>query len=152
MAKIGTDDTVYMHVSLSTAGFDGTAEITGVKVGEESIAATLPAAYTYVESGLAQYAKTAQISLPADFNFSLYKTCIIEFTASDPTFEFHGIIGHKVSGKEVTDPKYGAVDNRFEITLSNVLSDKGTDPFIVINAGKAGYTGSVTITKVTFLP
>lgn len=152
IAKAGEEDTVYMHVSLSTAGFDGTVRITGVMAGEESIVETLPDAYTYVENGLAQYAKTASVSLPAGFDFSLYTTCKIEFTASDPDFEFHGIVGHKVNGAEITDPQYGAQNGMFEITLNKVLADQGTDPFIVINAGKAGYKGSVEITKITFLP
>ena len=45
--------------------------------------------------------------LPGDIDFKQYSKCQIEFTASDPTFEFHGIVGHKVNGKDVTDPKYG---------------------------------------------
>ena len=38
-----------------------------------------------------------------------------------------------------------------EVNLSNVKQEEGTEPFVVINAGKAGYTGSVTITKITFV-
>lgn len=34
---------------------------------------------------------------------------------------------------------------------SKVKQEEGTEPFVVINAGKAGYTGSVTITKITFV-
>ena len=68
------------------------------------------------------------------------------------TFEFHGIVGHKVNGAEVTDPKYGVTsEGYFEVNLSNVKQEEGTEPFVVINAGKAGYTGSVTITKITFV-
>lgn len=152
IANVGEEDTVYMHVSLSTAGFDGTIRITGVTVGEKSIVETLPDDYTYVENGLTQYARTASVSLPAEFDFNLYKTCKIEFTASVPDFEFHGIVGHKVNGAEVTDPQYGAQNGMFEITLKNVLADQGEAPFVVINAGEAGYTGSVEITKITFLP
>ena len=39
----------------------------------------------------------------------------------------------------------------FEVNLSNVKKEEGTEPFVVINAGKAGYAGSVTITKITFV-
>ena len=102
----------------------------------------LPKAVSYVESGLAQWAPTAKVMLPSDIDFKQYSKCQIEFTASDPTFEFHGIVGHKVNGKDVTDPKYGVTsEGYFEVNLSNV----------VINAGKAGYAGSVTITKITFV-
>ena len=34
---------------------------------------------------------------------------------------------------------------------SKVKQEEGTEPFVVINAGKAGYTGSVTINKITFV-
>lgn len=112
----------------------------------------LPQAVSYVESGLAQYAPTAKVMLPSDIDFNQYSKCQIEFTASDPTFEFHGIVGHKVNGAEVTDPKYGVTsEGYFEVDLSNVKQGKGTEPFVVINAGKAGYAGSVTITKITFV-
>lgn len=90
---------------------------------------------------------------PADIDFSKYKTCRIDFTASDLSFEFHGIVGHKVNGKEVTDPQYGAVSKgMFQITLNNVLKENGTDPFVVINTGKGGYAGKVKILRVALLP
>ena len=99
-------------------------------------------------SGLQQQ----KVMLPSDIDFKQYSKCQIEFTASDPTFEFHGIVGHKVNGKDVTDPKYGVTsEGYFEVNLSNVKKEEGTEPFVVINAGKAGYAGSVTITKITFV-
>lgn len=70
----------------------------------------------------------------------------------DPTFDFHGIVGHKVNGADVTDPKYGVTsEGYFEVNLSKVKQEAGTEPFVVINTGKPGYTGSVTITKITFV-
>lgn len=89
--------------------------------------------------------------LPEDIDFSKYSTCRIEFTASNPTFEFHGIVGHKVEGKEVTDAKYGVNEEGvFVVNLDKVKEAAGTDPYVVINAGQKGYTGSVTITKIIF--
>lgn len=120
-------------------------------VGDDNLVSTLPNPVSYVESGMKQYAPTAKVLLPEDVDFSKYSTCRIEFTASDPKFEFHGIVGHKVEGKEVTAVKYGANEEGvFIVTLNNVKSAKGTAPFVVINAGKAGYNGSVTITKIIF--
>ncbi len=53
----------------------------------------------------------------------------------------------------MTDPQYGAVSKgMFQITLNNVLKENGTDPFVVINAGKAGYAGKVKILRVALLP
>lgn len=152
MEKIGEDDKVYVHVSTATAGFKGTFTYLSVMAGEESLVSELPQSVSYVESGLAQYAPTAKVMLPRDIDFNQYSKCQIEFTASDPAFEFHGIVGHKVNGAEVTDPKYGVTsEGYFEVTLSKVKQEEGTEPFVVINAGKAGYTGSVTITKITFV-
>lgn len=152
MEKIGADDKVYVHVSTATAGFKGTFTYLSVKAGDDSLVSELPQAVSYVESGLAQYAPTAKVMLPSDIDFNQYSKCQIEFTASDPTFEFHGIVGHKVNGAEVTDPKYGVTsEGYFEVNLSNVKQEEGTEPFVVINAGKAGYAGSVTITKITFV-
>ena len=151
MEKIGADDKVYVHVSTATAGFKGTFTYLSVTAGEDSLVSELPQAVSYVESGLPQWAPTAKVMLPSDIDFNQYSKCQIEFTASDPTFEFHGIVGHKVNGAEVTDPKYGVTsEGYFEVNLSNVKQGEGTEPFVVINAGKAGYTGSVTITKITF--
>ena len=153
MEKINAGEKLYMHVSTATAGFKGTFTYTSVKAGTESLVKELPSAYTYVENGLNQYAATAKVNLPADVDFSKYKTCRIDFTASDLSFEFHGIVGHKVNGAEVTDPQYGAVSKgMFQITLNNVLKENGTDPFVVINAGKAGYAGKVKILRVALLP
>ena len=152
MAKIGADDKVYVHVSTATAGFKGTFTYLSVTAGEDSLVSELPQAVSYVENGLAQWAPTAKVMLPSDIKFNQYSKCQIEFTASDPTFEFHGIVGHKVNGKEVTDPKYGVTsEGYFEVNLSNVKKEEGTEPFVVIKAGKAGYAGSVTITKITFV-
>ena len=152
MEKIGADDKVYVHVGTATAGFKGTFTYLSVTAGEDSLVSELPQAVSYVESGLAQWAPTAKVMLPSDIDFSQYSKCQIEFTASGPTFEFHGIVGHKVNGKDVTDPKYGVTsEGYFEVNLSNVKQEEGTEPFVVINAGKAGYTGSVTITKITFV-
>lgn len=152
MKKIGADDKVYVHVGTGTAGFKGTFTYLSVTAGEDSLVSELPKAVSYVESGLAQWAPTAKVMLPSDIDFNQYSKCQIEFTASDPTFEFHGIVGHKVNGAEVTDPKYGVTsEGYFEVNLSNVKQKEGTEPFVVINAGKAGYTGSVTITKITFV-
>ena len=152
MAKIGEGDKVYVHVGTETAGFKGTFTYLSVTAGEDALVSELPQAVSYVESGMAQWAPTAKVMLPSDIDFSKYSKCQIEFTASDPTFEFHGIVGHKVNGADVTDPKYGVTsEGYFEVPLSNVQKEKGTEPFVVINAGKAGYTGSVTITKITFV-
>lgn len=152
MEKIGAGDKVYVHVSTATAGFNGTFTYLWVKAGDDSLVSELPQAVSYVESGLPQYAPTAKVMLPSDIDFNQYSKCQIEFTASDPTFEFHGIVGHKVNGAEVTDPKYGVTSaGYFEVNLSNVKQKEGTEPFVVINAGKTGYTGSVTITKITFV-
>lgn len=38
----------------------------------------------------------------------------------------------------------------FVVNLDKVKKAAGTDPYVVINAGKDGYTGSVTITKIIF--
>ena len=90
--------------------------------------------------------------LPSDIDFKQYSKCQIEFTASDLDFDFHGIVGHKVNGTDVTDPLYGVTSKGyFEVNLSKVKEEKGTEPFVVINTGKEGYTGSVTITKITFV-
>ena len=152
MKKIGADDKVYVHVGTATAGFKGTFTYLSVTAGEDSLVSELPQAVSYVESGLGQWAPTAKVMLPSDIDFNQYSKCQIEFTASDPAFEFHGIVGHKVNGKDVTDPKYGVTsEGCFVIDLSNVKQEKGTEPFVVINAGKKGYTGSVTITKITFV-
>lgn len=152
MKKIGADDKVYVHVGTATAGFKGTFTYLSVTAGEDDLVSELPQAVSYVESGMAQWAPTAKVMLPSDIDFNQYSKCQIEFTASDPTFEFHGIVGHKVNGAEVTDPKYGVTsEGYFEVNLSNVKQKEGTEPFVVINAGKAGYTGSVTITKITFV-
>ena len=152
MKKIGADDKVYVHVGTGTAGFKGTFTYLSVTAGEDSLVSELPKAVSYVESGLAQWAPTAKVMLPSDIDFKQYSKCQIEFTASDPTFEFHGIVGHKVNGADVTDPKYGVTsEGYFEVNLSNVKKEEGTEPFVVINAGKAGYAGSVTITKITFV-
>lgn len=145
MKKIGADDKVYVHVGTATAGFKGTFTYLSVTAGEDDLVSELPKAVSYVESGLAQWAPTAKVMLPSDIDFNQYSKCQIEFTASDPAFEFHGIVGHKVNGKDVTDPKYGVTsEGYFEVNLSNVKKEKGTEPFVVINAGKAGYAGSVT--------
>ena len=151
MEKINAGEKLYMHVSTATAGFKGTFTYTSVKAGTESLVKELPSAYTYVERGMSQWAPTAKVLLPKDIDFSKYSTCRIEFTASDPTFEFHGIVGHKVDGKEVTDPKYVVNEEGvFVVNLARVKEAAGTDPYVVINAGKAGYNGSVTITKIIF--
>ena len=152
MKKIGADDKVYVHVGTGTAGFKGTFTYLSVTAGEDSLVSELPKAVSYVESGLAQWAPTAKVMLPSDIDFNQYSKCQIEFTASDPAFEFHGIVGHKVNGKDVTDPQYGVTsEGHFDVNLSNVKQKEGTEPFVVINAGKAGYAGSVTITKITFV-
>lgn len=152
MKKIGADDKVYVHVGTGTAGFKGTFTYLSVTAGEDSLVSELPKAVSYVESGLAQWAPTAKVMLPSDIDFNQYSKCQIEFTASDPAFEFHGIVGHKVNGKDVTDPQYGVTsEGHFDVNLSNVKQEEGTEPFVVINAGKAGYAGSVTITKITFV-
>ena len=153
MEKINAGEKLYMHVGTATAGFKGTFTYKSVKAGTESLVNELPPAYTYVENGLNQYAATAKVSLPADIDFSKYETCRIDFTASDLSFEFHGILGHKVNGAEVTDPQYGTVSKGvFQVTLNNVLKEEGTDPFVVINAGQPGYKGKVKILRVSFLP
>ena len=53
---------------------------------------------------------------------------------------------------EITKPKLFIAENvKGLVNLSNVKKEEGTEPFVVINAGKAGYAGSVTITKITFV-
>ena len=152
MEKINAGDKVYVHVSTGTAGFKGTFTYLSVTAGEDSLVSELPKAVSYVESGMAQWAPTAKVMLPSDIDFKQYSKCQIEFTASDPTFDFHGIVGHKVNGADVTDPKYGVTsEGYFEVNLSKVKQEAGTEPFVVINTGKAGYAGSVTITKITFV-
>lgn len=153
IAKIDAEGTVYMHVSLSTAGFDGTCTLTDVTVNGEAInTAALPDPYTYVEAGLGQYAPTARVDLPADFDFSKYKSCKIEFEASDMDFEFHGIVSNTVDGQKVEDPKYGVNEpGVFVIDLNKVKTGAASNPYVVINAGQKGYAGSVKITKVTFI-
>lgn len=152
MEKINAGDKVYVHVSTGTAGFKGTFTYLSVTAGEDSLVSELPKAVSYVESGMAQWAPTAKVMLPSDIDFKQYSKCQIEFTASDPTFDFHGIVGHKVNGADVTDPKYGVTsEGYFEVNLSKVKQEAGTEPFVVINTGKPGYTGSVTITKITFV-
>lgn len=153
MKKIGADDKVYVHVGTATAGFKGTFTYLSVTAGEDSLVSELPKAVSYVESGMAQWAPTAKVMLPSDIDFSQYSKCQIEFTASDPTFDFHGIVGHKVNGADVTDPKYGVTsEGYFEVNLSKVKQEAGTEPFVVINTGKPGYTGfPVLITKITFV-
>ncbi len=152
MKKINAGDKVYVHVSTETAGFKGTFTYLSVTAGEDSLVSELPKAVRYVESGMAQWAPTAKVMLPSDIDFKQYSKCQIEFTASDPTFDFHGIVGHKVNGADVTDPKYGVTsEGYFEVNLSKVKQEAGTEPFVVINTGKPGYTGSVTITKITFV-
>ena len=152
MEKIGKADKVYVHVSTSTAGFKGTFTYLSVKAGEVSLVSELPPVVSYVEKGLKMYNPTAKVMLPSDIDFNQYSKCQIEFTASDPDFKFHGIVGHKVNGKEVTDPKYVVTsEGYFEVNLSNVKKEKGMEPFVVINAGEDGFNGSVTITKITFV-
>ena len=152
MAKIGEGDKVYVHVGTETAGFKGTFTYQSVKAGEDDLVSELPQAVSYVESGMGIWQPTAKVMLPSDIDFSQYSKCQIEFTASDLDFNFNGIVGHKVNGKEVTDPKYVVTSKGyFEVPLSNVKKEKGTEPFVVINTGKEGYTGSVTITKITFV-
>ena len=152
MAKIGADDKVYVHVGTATAGFKGTFTYQSVTAGGDSLVSELPQAVSYVESGMGIWQPTAKVMLPSDIDFNQYSKCQIEFTASDPAFEFHGIVGHKVNGKDVTDPKYVVTsEGHFDVDLSNVKQEKGTEPFVVINTGKKGYTGSVTITKITFV-
>lgn len=152
MAKIGEGDKVYVHVGTETAGFKGTFTYQSVKAGEDDLVSELPQAVSYVESGMGIWQPTAKVMLPSDIDFSQYSKCQIEFTASDLDFNFNGIVGHKVNDKEVTDPKYVVTSKGyFEVPLSNVKKEKGTEPFVVINTGKEGYTGSVTITKITFV-
>ena len=152
MAKIGADDKVYVHVSTGTAGFKGTFTYLSVTAGEDDLVSELPQAVSYVESGMGIWQPTAKVMLPSDIDFNQYSKCQIEFTASDLDFNFNGIVGHKVNGKEATDPKYVVTSKGyFEVPLSNVKKEKGTEPFVVINTGKEGYTGSVTITKITFV-
>ena len=60
-------------------------------------------------------------------------------------------MGHKVDGKEVADPQYRVNEEGvFIVNLAKVKEAAGTDPYVVINAGQAGYKGSVTITKIIF--
>ena len=153
LTKISNGEKLYMHVATSTAGFKGTFTYTSIKVGNDDLVFPLPESKTYVERGMGQYAETAKVSLPADIDFKKYSKCKIEFTASKPNFAFTGIVGHKVNGKQVDDPRYGVNSpGLFEVTLNNVKAAEGTDPFVAIIAGVAGYKGSVKITKITFVP
>lgn len=152
MAKIGENDKVYVHVGTATAGFKGTFTYQSVTAGGDSLVSELPQAVSYVESGMGIWQPTAKVMLPSDFNFKQYSKCQIEFTATDPTFAFHGIVGHKVNGTVVEDPQYSVTSKGyFEVNLSKVKGEEGTEPYVVINTGEAGYAGSVTITKITFV-
>ena len=152
MAKIGENDKVYVHVGTATAGFKGTFTYQSVTAGGDSLVSELPQAVSYVESGMNIWQATAKVMLPSDIDFNQYSKCQIEFTASDLDFDFHGIVGHKVNGADVTDPMYGVTSKGyFEVPLSKVKGEKGTEPFVVINTGRKAYTGSVTITKITFV-
>lgn len=154
LAKIGEDDDVYVHVSLGEAGFAGTFTITSVTVGEDSVADTLPDAYTYVESGLPQYAATAKVVLPTDFSYDKYSTCKIEYTVTNAGdfSAFYGVVANKADGKVVEDAKFNTENGAFVVALSKVLNNGGTDPFVAINTSQAGFAGSVTISKITFQP
>ena len=51
----------------------------------------------------------------------------------------------------MADPKYGVNEESvFVVNLDKVKEAAGTNPYVVITAGKAGYAGSVTITKIIF--
>ena len=70
MEKINAGEKLYMHVSTATAGFKGTFTYTSVKAGAKSLVKELPSAYTYVESGMSQWAPTAKVLLPKDIDTS----------------------------------------------------------------------------------
>ena len=151
LAKIGAEDTVYMHVATASAGFVGTFTYTSIKVGDESLVATLPDSKTYVENGVAKWAETARVNLPSDFDFNKYKKCKIEYTSTDPTDfnNFQALVVHSNG----SDPQYwvnGTDGKSFIVTLDNVLKQQGVNPYVKIQTGDAGFSGSITINRITF--
>ena len=103
--------------------------------------------FTY-EGGMGQWAPTAVVNLPSDIDFSKYTTCRIEFETSDKDFTFHGM----VNAGNVEDPQYDMSEpGLIEVTLDKVKTAEVSNPFVKLNTGEKGFTGSVKITKVTFL-
>lgn len=156
--KVGdltSDNTVYVIIATSTAGFNGTYTLTKASLdGTEET--NLPASYTYQENGMAQYAPTAQVNLPSDIVFSKYKTCEIEYEVNDSTgVALQAIVGAKnASNTDVSDPNYSESRDtgKFVITLNKLLTlENFTAPYLKLQTANAGFTGSVKIKKITFV-
>ena len=158
VSSLTSDNNIFIVIATSTAGFDGT--FTLKKAALNSTEETnLPAAYTYVENGMNKWAPTAQVSLPADIDFSKYKSCEIEYTVDDVGSTGVGlyvVVGAKDSSNQDKNiPNYdeNRASGKFVITLTDTLKTLTgfTNPYIKIQTGTAGFKGSVTITKVTFV-
>ncbi len=56
------------------------------------------------------------------------------------------------AGNNVEDPQYEmSGPGLIEVTLDKVKTAEVSNPFVKLNTGEKGFTGSVKITKVTFL-
>ena len=152
IAKIDANSKVYFIIATSKAGFDGTFELTSITVGGQSLVTDLPDSFTFKEVGVDRWGRTAIAYLPSDFDYRKYKECKIEYTSNDPNAfnKFQAIVGYD----KVSDAQYevnGADGKSFVVTLKNVLAGQGTNPYVKIQTGEAGFSGSITIKKITFI-
>lgn len=114
------------------------------------------ASYTYVPNGFALYASMGIFEIDKSKLSKEGTTISIKYTAMEgdtdvkdtQRFNIGLKTGDKYNSPAIKD-YYGKTGG--EVNLSNVKQKEGTEPFVVINAGKAGYAGSVTITKITFV-
>lgn len=114
------------------------------------------ASYTYVPNGFALYASMGIFEIDKSKLSKEGTTISIKYTAMEgdtdvkdtQRFNIGLKTGDKWNSPAIKD-YYGKTGG--EVNLSNVKQKEGTEPFVVINAGKAGYAGSVTITKITFV-
>ena len=140
-------DSLHVHITTSEKGFDGTFTLKAATVNDISVTKAEVPTFTY-EGGMGQWAPTAVVNLPSDIDFSKYTTCRIEFETSDKDFTFHGM----VNAGNVEDPQYDmSGPGLIEVTLDKVKTAEVSNPFVKLNTGEKGFTGSVKITKVTFL-
>ena len=158
VSSLTASNKIFIIIATSAAGFNGT--FTLKKAALDSTEETdLPAAYTYVENGMAQYAPTAQVSLPADIDFSKYKSCEIEYTVDDvgsTGVGLQAIVGAKDNtnaDKSIPNYTENRASGKFVINLTDTLKTLTgfTNPYIKLQTDTAGFKGSVTITKVTFV-
>ena len=158
VSDLTSDNTIYIIIATSVAGFNGTFTLKKLALnGTEET--SLPASYTYVENGMAQWAPTAQVSLPADIDFSKYKSCEIEYTVDDvgsTGVGLQAIVGAKDNtnaDKSIPNYTEDRASGKFVINLTDTLKTLTgfTNPYIKLQTATAGFKGSVTITKVTFV-